>query len=423
MAVRINGQVADMTEEESLAILLVDDEQSVRRTFEEWLQSANLGCQVHSAVDAENALAVASRVTIDLAILDWNLGAGHDGLRLLEDLHVFQPEVVAILVTGYAHQATPLAAMRMGVRDYLDKNQELDRDVFLRAVGRQLERIRPAKRERLVNQGLRQFRESLEGVLPLVQSAAVWNDPLPLPEALRDLIGFMLRLTRGTSAILIVRFGPTLTEQPRVRLFDAAGAPMDVPEWVFENSIAACALSLSRPAAMAGLGKSLPPGVELQCFERGHESVLAIPLATGDQTQAVIEIFDKHGPQGATESAGFEGQDEETAAAAAILGSALFRQAVGEKGARQILVRAIESALDSARTLDQSIENRSAAEPGTVAEVSRRLAEAPDGMSAESLRLLELIRDLDRRHGSQALAHCTRLVADVGRLLDSTATE
>src|SRR5262249_20243850 len=122
-----------MNEDESLAILLVDDEQSVRRTFEEWLETANLGCRVYSAVDAESALAMANRITIDLAILDWNLGAGHDGLRLLEDLHVFQPEVVAILVTGYAHQATPLAAMRMGVRDYLDKNQELDREVFLRA--------------------------------------------------------------------------------------------------------------------------------------------------------------------------------------------------------------------------------------------------------------------------------------------------
>ena len=32
------------------------------------------------------------------------------------------------MITGFAHQATPLDAMRMGVRDYLDKNQDLDRD-------------------------------------------------------------------------------------------------------------------------------------------------------------------------------------------------------------------------------------------------------------------------------------------------------
>ena len=71
-------------------------------------------------------------------MLDWNLGTGMDGLRLLEDLAVFRPDIVAILVTGYAAQATPLMALRMGVRDYLDKNHELTRVTFLSSVQRQL---------------------------------------------------------------------------------------------------------------------------------------------------------------------------------------------------------------------------------------------------------------------------------------------
>src|SRR6516162_2654847 len=122
-------------------ILIVDDEEPVRRTFREWLEGADLGCRVLAAADPEAALVQANRETIDLAILDWNLGAGNDGLQLLEDLAVFNPDVVAIMITGFAHQATPLDAMRMGVRDYLDKNQDLDRNTFLRAVRRQLDRI------------------------------------------------------------------------------------------------------------------------------------------------------------------------------------------------------------------------------------------------------------------------------------------
>src|SRR5947209_2054655 len=129
-------------------VLIVDDEAPVRKTFREWLEGAGLDCHILSAADAEAALVHADRHTIDLAILDWNLGAGNDGLQLLEDLYLFNPDVVAIMVTGYAHQATPLDAMRMGVRDYLDKNQDLDRETFLAAVRRQLDRIRPAKRER-----------------------------------------------------------------------------------------------------------------------------------------------------------------------------------------------------------------------------------------------------------------------------------
>src|SRR5215471_15552230 len=108
-------------------VLIVDDEQAVRKTFQEWLEGANLNCRILSVEDAETALHEANRQTVDLAILDWNLGAGNDGLQLLEDLTVFNPDVVAIMVTGFAHQATPLAAMRMGVRDYLDKNQDLNR--------------------------------------------------------------------------------------------------------------------------------------------------------------------------------------------------------------------------------------------------------------------------------------------------------
>src|SRR5439155_19252918 len=137
----------------------------------------------------------AEKQPIDLAVLDWALGAGEDGLELLRDLQTFQPDVVAIMITGYANKATPLDAMRMGVRDYLDKTQDLTRDTFLAAVRRQLDRIRPAKRERRLHQTLVAFREAVEKILPLVQSAAALNDPVPLPEAVASLFRFLLRTT------------------------------------------------------------------------------------------------------------------------------------------------------------------------------------------------------------------------------------
>src|SRR6188768_3028750 len=152
-------------------ILIVDDEESVRRTFQEWLASALPSAWVFAAPDAETALRVANEHAVDLAILDWNLGSGSDGLRLLEDLVEFRPDVVAILVTGFAHQATPLDALRMGVRDYLDKNHDLNRDTFVAAVRRQLERIRPAKRQRELNARLAAFREAVEKILPIVQTS------------------------------------------------------------------------------------------------------------------------------------------------------------------------------------------------------------------------------------------------------------
>src|SRR5262249_15168807 len=183
----------------------VDDEEPVRKTFREWLEGAALDCRIRVAADAEAALLQANQETIDLAILDWNLGAGNDGLQLLEDLYVFNPDVVAIMITGFAHQATPLDAMRMGVRDYLDKNQDLSRTTFLNAVRRQLDRIRPAKRERQLHRGLVVFRAAVEKVLPLVQSAAALNDPVPLPQAIGSLFRFLLRTTQARDGVLIAR--------------------------------------------------------------------------------------------------------------------------------------------------------------------------------------------------------------------------
>ena len=90
-----------MTENTSETVLIVDDEEPVRRTFREWLAGAGLDCTILTAHDAESALSLANEHTIDLAILDWALGAGDDGLQLLQDLSAFHPEVTAILVTGY----------------------------------------------------------------------------------------------------------------------------------------------------------------------------------------------------------------------------------------------------------------------------------------------------------------------------------
>src|SRR5437016_7309367 len=229
-------------------VLIVDDEEPVRRTFHEWLEGAKLDCEILTAVDAESALVQANQHAIDLAILDWNLGAGNDGLQLLEDLYLFNPDIVAIMITGFAHQATPLEAMRMGVRDYLDKNQDLNRETFLTAVRRQLDRIRPAKRERRLHRSLMSFREAVEKVLPIVQSAAALNDPVPLSEAVSGLLGFLSRTTGARQSVLLVRSYDAERQPAEIyRVYDAAGKPLAVDLVPFARSVAGSVVNLQEP--------------------------------------------------------------------------------------------------------------------------------------------------------------------------------
>ncbi len=434
-------------------ILIVDDEESVRRTFREWLEGAGFKCRILTAADAETALVQANQHTTDLAILDWNLGAGNDGLQLLEDLYLFNPDVVAIMITGFAHQATPLDAMRMGVRDYLDKNQDLDRETFLAAVRRQLERIRPAKRERRLHGSLIAFREAVEKVLPLVQAAAALNDPVPLPEAVRRLLGFLLRTTGARQGVLVVRsYDPQRQPAEIYRVYDAAGEALAVELVPFARSVAGTVVSLQEPYVISQLDQIGAAGsLELQPFERSHQSLLAAPMAVAPGIQAVLELFDKQAAalekgsgvvseshdsskEGNSEttpdpfsSAAFTVEDQRLAAAAADFGAEILRQALAERQMHQVLFDAVDAALGASDSVAQSLrrtpsERRDEPAPAAVLDRLREglSANATAAMDAEeTLRLAEAVRVLAVRHGQVAVRHCIRLVESLRELLDS----
>lgn len=406
-------------------VLIVDDEEAVRKTFQEWLEGANLDCRVLAAADAETALVQANQHTIDLAILDWNLGAGNDGLRLLEDLTLFNPDVAAIMITGFAHQATPLAAMRMGVRDYLDKNQDLDRTTFLKAVRRQLERIRPARRARHLHQGLIAFRSAVEKVLPLVQAAAALNDPLPLPAAVSNLFRFLLRTTTARDGVLLVR-GYDAEREPAEfnRAYDIHGQLLETPLVPFARSIAGSAAAMQKPCLMEQLDRAAVAGnLELQPFERGRRSLLAVPLSIAPGLQAVLELFDKQS------AAAFTDADRQLAAAAADFGSEILRQALAERQMHRVLFDAVESALGASDSMAQSLDGVAPRpEDPPPAAVLEQLKEGLDAGanpvdSAATLRLAEAIRVLAVRHGPSAVTHCVRLVESLRHLLDEMAGE
>ena len=283
------------TAEAGETVLIVDDEEPVRKTFREWLDGADLGCRILAAADAEAALVQADRHLIDLAILDWNLGAGNDGLRLLEDLYLFNPDVIAIMITGYAHQATPLDAMRMGVRDYLDKNQDLDRTTFLAAVRRQLERIRPAKRERRLHLSLVTFREAVEKVLPLVQSAAALNDPVPLPEAVRSLFRFLLRTTGARDGVLLAAHGRPAWTAHRWQLSEFEQVDSCRCVW-WSNTV----LPLPCPTGDGGFGRlscvsqrSRRPGTQVIVYDANVDIsfVQGIPVANTMRARPICLVY------------------------------------------------------------------------------------------------------------------------------------
>jgi ActR/RegA family two-component response regulator len=410
-------------------ILVVDDEDSVRRTFLEWLDGARLGSRLLAAADAEEALRQANQHLIDLAILDWNLGAGDNGLQLLQDLREFNPDVVAIMVTAYANRATPLDAMRMGVRDYLDKNQDLSRRTFLETVQRQLKVIRPAKRAREIHQGLVAFREAVEKILPLVQATAALNDPVSLPEAVGSLFRFLRQITRARDGVLYVRHYDREQQPSEVcRVYDAAGKALDDSLVPFPRSVAATALSLGQPCTMKDLDQAgVASTVELQPFEKGRVCLLAAPLALTPELHVVLELFDKQKEDGALDRSGFSAADQGLVGAAGEIGAEMLRQALAQRQTHRVLFDAVAAALGASRSVSETLrgEPRPRLEQPPPAPVLEQLREGlsaipGSSISAEdSLRLAEAIRVLSLRYGPAAVQHCTRLVESLRAVLDA----
>jgi two-component system, NtrC family, nitrogen regulation response regulator NtrX len=405
-------------------ILVVDDEPDVRRTFEEWLQQSGFGCTILAAADAEQALKLANQQPIDLAILDWNLGAGADGLHLLQDLIVFHPDIVAILVTGYAQQATPLDAMRMGVRDYLDKNHDLDRATFLKVVQNQLDQIRPARRERLLHRSLAEFREAVQKIVPLVQQSALLNDPVPVTSAVRTLFVLLLETTGAQDGVLLVRSYDAERNPPETfRAYDQQGSLLDVKLEPFASSLVGGAASMQEICIWEPGAARLPDGISLQPFERHRQNILAAPLTVASGVSAIIELFDKPG--------GFTAADKRIARAGADVGTELLRQSFAERQSQRLLIETVEAALGASESLAATMQSGSPSAGGGAAgaEALNSLREnlqkqlAPGVESDEVVRLLQAIRAMAATHGAAAIRHALRVVDSTSTLLAHDATE
>jgi hypothetical protein len=316
----------------------------------------------------------------------------------------------------------------MGVRDYFDKNHDLNREKFLQSVTRQLERIHPAKRERRLHRSLVAFREAVEKVLPLVQSAAALNDPVSLPEAIRSLFRFLCRGTGARDGVLLVRSYDADRQPAEVcRVFDAEGRLLDVELVPFARSLAGTVVSLQEPFALKRVEQETSASVELQPFERGRQSLLAAPLAVAPGLHVVLELFDKVSPRREPPEDGFTEDDRRLVAAAADFGAEMLRQELAERQTHRVLLDAVAAALRASDSITASLRGSAARrleEPPAAAvmdQLREGLGATPGAAVAadDALRLAEAVRVLALRHGPAAVQHCIRMVEGLRGLLDT----
>jgi DNA-binding NtrC family response regulator len=105
------------------AILVVDDERSIRSSLEKVLTSE--GYEVRTAATMAGGLEALGAAQPDVVISDLRLPDG-DGLDLLQEIRRLDRGIQTILITAYGDVAQAVEAMKAGAGDFLKKPYELE---------------------------------------------------------------------------------------------------------------------------------------------------------------------------------------------------------------------------------------------------------------------------------------------------------
>ncbi|MEO1391345.1 MAG: ATP-binding protein [Cyanobacteria bacterium J06634_5] len=119
-------------------ILIVDDSTTDRVIYQRYINSSNMmSCSIIEADCGDAGLEMCQEHSPDLVLLDYML-PDLDGLEFLQALHeTMSPLPPVIMLTGEGNEKVAVEAMKIGVRDYLVKN-DLNADRFSQAVQRVL---------------------------------------------------------------------------------------------------------------------------------------------------------------------------------------------------------------------------------------------------------------------------------------------
>jgi signal transduction histidine kinase len=115
-------------------VLVVDDEMGVRESLRAILQT---DCEVLTANNGDQALDIVAREPVDIMTLDLKM-PGLGGIGVLERAKQIDPDIEALIITGYGSLDTAVQGLRLRAFDYLAK--PFDTAQVRRLVGRALAR-------------------------------------------------------------------------------------------------------------------------------------------------------------------------------------------------------------------------------------------------------------------------------------------
>jgi PAS domain S-box-containing protein len=153
-------------------ILIIDDDESVRFTFQKFLNRDGYS-HVTTSPTADEALSFARNNTFDLVICDVML-EGENGPDLLKKFRDADIDCPVVMITGSPDIESATEMLRLGTFDYISK--PINKKMLLRLVGQALRhRVLQKEKNRLLSEN-EKFRRHLQAVFRSVQDAIISVD-------------------------------------------------------------------------------------------------------------------------------------------------------------------------------------------------------------------------------------------------------
>ena len=107
-------------------ILIIEDEESIRRVLKKVLIDENQSFKIIEACDGVQAIDMVKSNKLDLILCDIKMPK-KDGIEVLRFLMSDYPEIPVIMISGHGDLETAVESMRLGAFDYISKPPDLNR--------------------------------------------------------------------------------------------------------------------------------------------------------------------------------------------------------------------------------------------------------------------------------------------------------